>query len=271
MTSLVAFPENLTDTVQALEPGSDLGERADYWLHRLHDARLHVALGLGASLQPQLHALANEPSIKEFCPNDATDRRFGSTPGDIAPMQTWISKNGGRGFVGIYTEIAPSPTARLLAYGWAGTERHAHFPNADVTTAYRVGEQGSSIARHIRANDKARGAHEPAPFRLGLALGEMVIATATHFGASPRDISLETWASNVGARALYEHLGFTQDQEKAPNIPAKRPTLLKTNERHPGSNKPAYYDPKSDSVVINDERCFYVLSNHPLVKAQWWS
>lgn len=201
-----------------------------------------AAVGLDEATVPLVAAAATEPGIVEFCPNDGT--RFA----DVSAARRWAAK--GRAFVGI--TVAGDRGARtLLAYGWSGPEHNDHVPGADVTTAYRVTAAGQALARRVRAV-----AH--VEFRLGLVLGELVVATAVAVGgADPSAVSLETWASNRAARRVYADLGFVQPDGVA-EVPAVRLTLQPVGAAVEGSV--VHADPAGGGRrLVDDHRCFYVL------------
>lgn len=212
------------------------GDRAAAALAALHTAGADAVLGLDEPTVPLVAAAASEPGIVEFCPNDAT--RFA----DVPAARKWAAK--GRAFVGI---VGPGPD-RLLAYGWSGPEHNEHIAGADVTTAYRVTAAGQAFARRVRAG----GAHD---FRLGLLLGELVIAAAVAVGdVAESDVSLETWGSNRAARQVYADLGFVQP-DGVPEVPAVRPTLQPVGAEVNG----AIVRADGARHVVDDRRCFYVL------------
>lgn len=232
------YPTEMVERVAALDAATTaLGSRGDAALASLHVAGLRASVGLDGPTLTGITAAATEPHIVEFCPNDRS--RFA----DLAAGRKWMSK--GRGLVTLSTA-----SGALLAYGWSGRERNAHLPGADVTTAYRVTAQGLAAARRVRATDPA--------FRLGMVLGDLVVATAVHvWGAPAAEVSLETWRSNTGARWLYADLGFAQVPE-APDHPDVRPTLQPVGAVIAG--EVVHADPeRPDRHVVADARCFYVL------------
>ena len=139
---------------------------------------------------------------------------------------------------------------RVLAYGWSGPEKNDVIPEAPITTAYRVGVKGSEYARTIRLNS------DPT-FRMGFALGTLVVATAQLYGAAPQDISLKTWKSNSRAIALYEDIGFEHVAEKFEM--KGRPTLQAPGGVINGYDVFAYTDPNDNTTSnrVFDTRCFY--------------
>jgi ribosomal protein S18 acetylase RimI-like enzyme len=230
------YPTQMVERAHVLDDDLALGVRGDA-LRSLHAAGLRAAIGLDEPTLAGIAAAASEPHIVEFCPNDRT--RFA----DVAAGRMWMAK--GRGLVAL-----TAADGALLAYGWSGRERNDHLPGADVTTAYRVTARGQLEARRVRVADPR--------FRLGLVLGDLVVATAVHvWGAPPTDVSLETWRSNAGARRVYADLGFARVSE-APDQPDMRPTLQPVGSEIAGEVVRADPD-RPGRHVVADARCFYVL------------
>ncbi len=233
---MTPYPTEMVERAQVLDDDLALGPRHGA-LRSLHAVGLRAAIGLDEPTLTGIAAAASEPHIVEFCPNDRT--RFA----DLAAGRAWMAK--GRGLVAVNTA-----DGALLAYGWSGRERNEHLPGADVTTAYRVTARGQREARHAREVDPG--------FRLGMVLGDLVVATAVHvWGAPAAEVSLETWRSNAGARRLYADLGFVQVPE-APDHPDVRPTLQPVGTEVAGEVVRA--DPERPGRhLVADARCFYVL------------
>ncbi len=220
----VRYPTELADSATLLTSSIDLGPRGNEAVKMLTGHGLRTSVGLDLDTIKLLLAVTGEEHIVEYCPTD--QRRFA----DVDACRAWVSKH--RSFVA----ITDATSSALLAYGWSGPDTNKHVPGADITTAYRVSRAGQAMTKHIRESGDAS-------FRLGIQLGELVIATATNmYGGASDQVSLETWASNSAARHLYGLLGFEQ-LDSAPNEPATRPTLAPTR-------------------VVDDERCFYVLRNY---------
>ncbi len=239
------FPTELADSALVLDGSIPLGRRGDAAVATLGRNGLQASVGLEVRGVDRLVGVTTEQHIVEFCPSDRN--RFA----DVDACRIWASKQ--RAFV----SIADLASSELLAYGWSGPETNKHVPGADITTAYRVTRFGQTITKRIRESGEN-------DFRLGIQLGEMVIASAVHlFGASPDAVSLETWGSNGAARHLYALLGFVQ-LDSAPNEPASRPTFEPLGANVGGREvrlDPARGDDASRRV-IDDERCFYVLRNY---------
>ena len=221
---MAAYPTMLAPELLFLRPDTGLGPEADQQLQVLHDRGLVAAVGLTAYHAGTTAAMAGQAHIVEYCASDR--RRLGT----LAAAKRWIAKDGGRGFVGIYTAnetgeaLSASDLAavsddevRQIAYGWSGALKNEHILGADITTAYRVGEEGRRLARERRKDPSDE-------FKLGYPLGVLVVATAVHmFEAPPQDISLDVWGdSNPKAAQLYEALRFVWRTKAV----GRRPTLL---------------------------------------------
>lgn len=239
------YPTELSDSAIWLDTSTDLGSRGNAAVAALTEHRLQSSVGLDLASIDRLVGVTTEEHIVEFCPTDR--RRFA----DVAACREWVHKE--RSFVAI-----TDPTrSELLAYGWSGPDKNKHIPGADITTAYRVTRAGQAATKRARERGDTN-------FRLGIQIGELVIATATNlYDAQPERVSLETWGTNGAARHLYELLGFVQ-LDSAPNETAQRPTLKPIDSAI--GNGLVRADPSnpedSSRRVVDDERCFYVLRNY---------
>lgn len=232
------FPTELAHQPEVITPSLLLGDRAEESLRLLAKSGAYAATGLTDEVLPMVQAVASEQKIAEYCPNDIGSVGGNGRFASVAHAQSWIAK--GRGFIGIY-----SIDSELLAYGWSGPETNLVLPDAKVTTAYRVGSSGSRLARAMRREEYAPN------FSMGLALGELVIATAVYLhGAKPSELSLETWESNQPARTLYDKLGFGLRKVMRSE---SRPTLA------------ALLYPSGQVI---DRRCHYQLINHPVIEQE---
>jgi hypothetical protein len=242
---LVDYPNELANPANPIDSNTDLGPRGNTAVAALLKHKLQPSVGLDSATIERLVGVTGEEHIVEFCPTDR--RRFA----DKAACQEWVQKH--RAFVA----ITDRTSSALLAYGWSGPDKNKHIPGADITTAYRVTRAGQAATKLARERGDSS-------FRLGIHIGELVIATATKlYGASPESVSLETWGTNAAARHLYELLGFVQ-LDTAPNEKATRPTL-KLLDTQVG-DAPVRVDPSSvgdpTKRIVDDERCFYVLRNY---------
>jgi hypothetical protein len=143
-----------------------------------------------------------------------------------------------------------------VAYGWSGYEPNSHIPGADITTAYRVGRTGQSLARERRIDPDDR-------FSLGRPLGELVIASAVVlYEAEAKQISLEVWGSNKRATRLYQEIGFAL----VTGVPDRRKTSLPVGSELDGQVVRAEIIDGKPVNVVDDVREFYLLSEHKLLK-----
>lgn len=190
-----SFPNKLSDEVIFLEHG--IGERGDAALERLHEKGFSVGVGLSEYYAGAIGVMGYQRHIREYCPKDATEARFGS----LASTEKWLQKGGGRAaFLLIRGTLNGSP---LEGYGWTGVEACDQLPNHPITSAYRIGErgQGQGLAKDFV---------------------QTVVSGTTYIYAEGRGIGLETWRSNVAA-SLYPKVGFMPLSE-APTDEL-RPTL----------------------------------------------
>jgi hypothetical protein len=241
----VRYPTELAHSATLLDTSTDMGSRGNATVKVLAEHRMKPSVGLDLATIDRLIGVTVEDHIVEFCPTDR--RRFA----DVAACREWVQKE--RAFVA----VTDATTSELLAYGWSGPDKNKHIAGADITTAYRVTRAGQVATK--RAREKG-----DTTFRLGMHIGELVIATATNRYDAPADnVSLETWGTNGAARHLYELLGFVQ-LDSAPNEPATRPTLKPINSAV--GNALVRADPSNPEDpsrrVVDDERCFYVLRNY---------
>ena len=181
------FPTHIEKHASSLL-GINLGNTGNAAVEQLRSVGLNAQLGLTPELLRSLSTISYEREVTEFCPSDAATRFS-----NLAMGERWASK--GRAMVTISDGLG-----KVVAYGWSGPEKNDAIPEAPITTAYRVGKSGANYARNVRAMDPT--------FRMGYALGTLVVATAQLYGARADEISLETWKSNERALGLYEDLGF---------------------------------------------------------------
>ncbi len=241
MERCLRYPTQLVDEPLRLDR-FPLGAAGDRAVLALREGGLVAVAGLSTTMLPDIQAIATENDVQEFCPNDSG--RFA-----YSNVGQWVAKGGGRGFVGI-GQLEASGRLRVVGYGWSAFKENKAIIGADITTAYRVGSAGNQLAREIGPD-----------FRMGLLLGELVIASAVHlYGANLRQISLETWASNTRARKLYDKIGFVQPLGVKPK-PDYRPTLAPIGTVINGKVVRLDTDPKHQGRhIVDDERCYYRLA-----------
>jgi len=183
------FPDKFDKTTRSLPV--KLGQVAAEAVKKLADQGYEVQLGLTPELASQILTMSKEPSIREFCPKDCS-QRFA----DRAATERWLQK-GRAAFVLLKKD---GDNYRLAGYGWAGPASSEHAPGGTTTFAIRIGEAG-------------QGQGLAAPFSWLIIAGTAVLFES-------RDFWLETWGSNGGAVHVYHKIGFkTVDEE-----PDERPT-----------------------------------------------
>ncbi|HSX42504.1 MAG TPA: hypothetical protein VLF59_00275 [Candidatus Saccharimonadales bacterium] len=220
------FPTDFEAEFHALQPEQGLGEEVDVWLERLADHGFVAARGIHLAQADNLSAIAHDPKVVEYCPNDRKTR-FAT----VEMQRKWVGTETGRAAIGMYhpdgqrgaidLRDLPKITAHdvtQVAHGWGGKKLNGRIVGADVTTAYRVGSEGSRHARESRKSPEDR-------FSLGYPLGLLVVENLVRYHGVPKPmISLENWESNDSARHLYDVLGF-HEVSGVPRVYDVRPTL----------------------------------------------
>lgn len=177
------FPTTFDDEVRPLPQG--LGQAGDEAVKKLEERGYEVRVGLTEELADRITVMSQEPSIREFCPKDCT-QRFA----DREAAGHWLSKQR----VVFLLMKKEEGRLSLAGYGWAGPGVSSHAPGGKNTFAVRVGQAG-------------QGQGLAAPFSWLIIAG-----TAVLYGA--RDFWLETWASNGGAVHIYHKIGFVTVDEQ---------------------------------------------------------
>jgi ribosomal protein S18 acetylase RimI-like enzyme len=172
------YPKAFADQTTKLD-GSLFNSYDAELLGQLAKNNYQVHYELTKEFAKDITKMCNEPSIKEYCPNDLA-RRFSS----LISTERWLLK--GRA---VFLLLKKTDNGlNLVGYGWAGQEKSPQVLKGESTFAIRIGEagQGNGLAT---------------PFsRL------IVSASAEIFGA--QNMWLETWASNGGAVHIYHKIGF---------------------------------------------------------------
>lgn len=185
------FPTDFANEPTVLK--GNLGTRGDEALQFLEERGFVVLAGLTREHVKAISLMANEPHIKEYCPNDCTNSRFA----DEDSTQKWL--DGGRGVFLLAKKI--NQNYEPVGYGWVGTKKTDEIPGGETTFALRLGQAGLG-----------QGLSEP--FSAAVLEGAKKL-----YGASK--IWLETWGSNEAAVHVYKKLGFKLINQK----PGKRPTV----------------------------------------------
>lgn len=186
---MATFPTDFANSPEPLRGG--LGE-PDSDIKFLADRGLVVLSGLTREHAGVLTQLALQPHIKEYCPNDCTDKRFAS----LESTQRWLK--AGRGVFLLAKESGSE--YQVVGYGWVGSKETPEVPGGKTTFALRLGKE-------------ALGQKLSVPF------SKVILEAAKKlYGAA--NIWLETWQSNEAAVHGYQKLGFQLVNKKS----AKRKT-----------------------------------------------
>ncbi len=174
------FPTTFTQSPETLFDG--IGSRGDESLARLRERGFTVAAGLSEYYAGAVGIMGAQKHIVEYCPKDATSKRFGT----LASTEEWLQKGGGRGMFLLLE--GEGGDGALAGYGWAGMGPCDELPDHPITSAYRIGES-------------ARGQ------RLSGDFVQVVVSATNALYAPDEGIGLETWNRNPAAR-LYPKVGF---------------------------------------------------------------
>jgi hypothetical protein len=178
-----AFPTSFSDEVDILGP--DYDSKTNQALSDLADRGFVILHGLTAELSEQIYRMAREKHIREYCPRDCTEERFGTTESTAR----WLSK--GQAFFMLAKKTDSG--FDVVGYGWSAPKETDKIPRGQTTFAVRLGEAGLGQ-------------------RLSLPFCKAILgATTGIYGVG--NFWLETWASNAGAVHLYEELGFEKVTE----------------------------------------------------------
>ena len=187
-----SLPTTVTDQAINL-PIESIAAKDRDMIDRLFAGGYQVQIGLTPQILQSIIAMAQEPAIKEFCPND-----FGKRFANAEAAELWVTK--GRAVFALLATDA-NGGLRLAGYGWVGRENSEAVPSGRSTFALRISQadQGKGLA---------------APFAWSIIAGGTLL-----YGL--KDFWLETWGSNGGAVHNYEKIGFEAINEKLD----ERPTL----------------------------------------------
>lgn len=186
------FPTGLVERVQILDGG--IGRLGDTALARIQEKGFTVATGLTEYFAGAISVMASQDDIREYCPKDATEARFGS----LESTEKWLQKGSGRAMFLLLSNEGRS----LEGYGWSGLNPIGLLPDHPITTAFRRGE---------RVRTKG----------LGPDFIQAVVSGTSALFALGEGIGLETWESNRAER-LYRRLGFKLITHSEPEL---RPTI----------------------------------------------
>lgn len=190
---MLEFPKDFVDQTRRLEPEDFTNQNDRDFVKLVQDKGFEFHHGLTRDYAEAIVRMAQEPAIKEYCPND-----YSSRFSDMQAVREWLKK-GRAVFLLIKREGDGGP--QLAGYGWSGLGSSSFVERGKVTFAIRIGEVG-------------QGQGMATPFaRL------IVAASALHYQA--KDFWLETWASNAAAVHVYHKIGFVDVAQE----PADRPSL----------------------------------------------
>lgn len=185
------YPVTLDKTLHNF-PVDQLGPQGQAAWQLLQDKGYEVKIGLTPELAASIMEMAVEPSIREYCPKDSSERFTNQ-----AAIENWLQK-GRAMFLLVKKDVLPE--TRLVGYGWVGAGRSPHVPEGEATFALRIGEAG-----------QGRG--------LATSFSRLVISGAAIL-FDTTCVWLETWESNAGAVHIYHKLGFGDITQQA----SERPT-----------------------------------------------
>lgn len=177
---MASFPTGFTERTETLDGG--IGQRGDTALARLREKGYTVATGLTEYFAGAVGVMGYQSHIREYCPKDSTESRFGTLPS----TEKWLQKGGGRGMFLLLQ--GDGINAQLEGYGWTGVEACDELPDHPITSAYRIGERGQGQG-------------------LGKDFIQVVVSGTNSLYAPSEGIGLETWRSNHAA-GMYNKVGF---------------------------------------------------------------
>jgi ribosomal protein S18 acetylase RimI-like enzyme len=193
---MIPFPDSFDSELQAV-PLAHLDAAGTQAFGILKSKGYEVKFGLTPKYADAIAIMAKEPSIREYCPKDSSER--------FSNQQTtaeWLSKKRA---TYLLLQKSDNDNLELAGYGWVGAKQSAHIPGGETTFSLRVGEghQGKGLAE---------------PFSLA-----MLSAAVAQYGAT--HMWLETWASNGGAVHIYHKIGFNDVDA----VNEQRPTISGSN------------------------------------------
>lgn len=192
---MATYPTGFAERVENLE--CSIGGRGDEALAQLGKRGFTVATGLTEYYAGAVGVMGFQPHIREYCPKDSTNKRFGT----LKSTEKWLQKGGGRGmFLLLQGE---GRNATLEGYGWTGVGLTEELPDHPITSAYRIGAR--ALGKGLSGN-----------------FVQVVVSGTNTLYAPKEGIGLETWSSNHAA-SLYPKVGFEPIAEATED--ELRPTL----------------------------------------------
>jgi hypothetical protein len=177
---MASFPTSFAERVEILD--GNIGQRGNIALAHLREKGYAIAVGLTEYFAGAVGVMGYQSHIREYCPKDATEARFGT----LQSTEKWLQKGGGRGMFLLLR--GEGGNAQLEGYGWTGVEPCEQLPDHPITSAYRIGERA-----------QGRG--------LSKDFVQAVVSGTNALYADGAGIGLETWRSNSAA-GIYPSVGF---------------------------------------------------------------
>ena len=187
---MIPFPDSYDNELRPL-PAEQMSEDGRAAIESLKTKGYEVQAGLTPEYADAIAAMALEPSIKEYCPNDSGSRFINrQTTAD------WLSKKRA---TFLLLHKSDNGQLELAGYGWVGAKQNLLISGGETTFSLRVSEnhQGKGLA---------------APFSVSMLSAATAIYGAKHMW-------LETWESNGGAVHIYHKIGFTDVASKQEERP----------------------------------------------------
>jgi ribosomal protein S18 acetylase RimI-like enzyme len=188
---MIPFPKTYDSELQTL-PAEQMSEAGKQAIESLKTKGYEVCVGLTPEYADAIAVMTQEPSIREYCPKDSSER-FTNRETTAA----WLSKERA---TYLLLHKAEDGSTQLAGYGWVGAKQTSHVPGGATTFSLRVseGHQGKGLA---------------SPFSVSMLAAAQAVYDASHMW-------LETWASNGGAVHIYHKIGFVDVDEVADQRPS---------------------------------------------------
>ncbi len=187
---MIPFPDSYDNELRPL-PAEQMSEDGREAIESLKTKGYEVQTGLTPEYADAIAAMALEPSIKEYCPNDSGSRFI-----NRQTTAEWLSKKRA---TFLLLHKSDNGQLELAGYGWVGAKQNPLIPGGETTFSLRVSEnhQGKGLA---------------SPFSVSMLAAATAIYGAKHMW-------LETWESNGGAVHIYHKIGFQDVASKQEERP----------------------------------------------------
>lgn len=177
MNTTLPMPSTFTDTPVSLA-NYELDQAGVAAIEKLRQRGFEVVAGVTLADLPYIAEIAQQQAVREQCPKDLTNRF-----GDLAMMEKWLGKNGGRAFF----LLRDLEHGHIRGYGWTGLAHCEQLPEYTTTFAVRLDERVSGQG-------------------LGVPFVTAILSGSTTLYGTQR-IWGETWGSNGGAVKTYLRAG----------------------------------------------------------------